>query len=238
VATVAQHGGGGGARDLHLVEQISKNMGHSFLAGVQALAPTIAGAARQGGGTKDDHEVEGHLYSKNNIAALKGYCGVVSPADIPPIWDAIQQTKELASHRHNIRTCMQKWSKQKGLDIDKAPFFTESSIKDIVGLNFNPGEAVPMFSSAQLGISILICRPKTAQEVKKNKDYEDARHETTHIAQFNEVRRRQKTQPSPPPDTYHKLHYSINTFCALLWTLFSEECDYYEGMLEIAETLD
>jgi hypothetical protein len=34
-----------GTRDLHLVEQISNNMGRSFLAGVQALAPTIAGAA-------------------------------------------------------------------------------------------------------------------------------------------------------------------------------------------------
>jgi len=33
-ATIAQHGGGEGACDLHLVEQISKNMGHSFLAGV------------------------------------------------------------------------------------------------------------------------------------------------------------------------------------------------------------
>ena len=58
------------------------------------------------------------------------------------------------------------------------------------------------------------------------------------MAQFNEVRRRQKTQPSPPPDTYHEMRYSINTFCALLWTLFGEKCDYYKGMLEIAETLD
>ncbi len=91
-ATIAQRSGGGGARDLHPVKQISKNMGHSFLAGVQALTPTIAGAARQGGGTKDDHEVGGRLYSENNVAALKGYCGVVSPADIPPIWDAFQQT--------------------------------------------------------------------------------------------------------------------------------------------------
>ena len=105
---------------------------------------------------------------------MKGYCGVVSPADIPPIWDAFQQTKELASHRHNIRAGMQRWSKRKGLDIDKAPFFTENSIKDILSLNFNPGEAVPTFASAQRGISILICRAKTAQEVEKIRDYEDA----------------------------------------------------------------
>ena len=69
---------------------------------------------------------------------------------------------------------MQRWSKQKGLDIDKAPFFTENSIKDIVGLNFNPGKAVPIFSSPQRGISILTCRPKLAQEVEQIKDFEEA----------------------------------------------------------------
>ncbi len=59
VTNILQRAGGGGACDLHLVEQISKNMENSFLAGVQALAPTIAGAAWQGGNTKDDHEVGG-----------------------------------------------------------------------------------------------------------------------------------------------------------------------------------
>ena len=73
-------------------------MGNSFLAGVQALAPTIAGAARQGGNTKDNHEVGGRLHLENNVAALKGYCGVLTSADIPTIWDAFQQTKELVSH--------------------------------------------------------------------------------------------------------------------------------------------
>jgi hypothetical protein len=133
---------------------------------------------------------------------------------------------------------MQRWSKQKGLNIDKAPFFAENSIKDIVGLNSNPSEAVPTFSSAQWGISILTCRPKSAQEVKQIKDFEEARRATAHMAQFNEVRRRQKMQPRPPPDTYHELPHSYNTFCALLWTLFGNECNYYKGMLEIAETLD
>ena len=111
---------------------------------------------------------------ENNVAALKSYCGVLTPVDIPTIWDAFQQTKELVSHRHNLRIGMQRWSKQKGLDIDKAPFFTENSIKDIVGLNFNPGKAVPIFSSPQRGISILTCRPKLAQEVEQIKDFEEA----------------------------------------------------------------
>ena len=136
---------------------------------------------------------------ENNVAALKGYCGVLTPADIPTIWDTFQQTKELASHRHNLRIDMQRWSKQKRLDIDKAPFFLENSIEDIAGLNFNPGEAVLTFSSAQQGISILTCRPKLAQEVKQIKDFEEARQATAHTAQFNEVQCRQKNATKPTP---------------------------------------
>ena len=77
------------------------------------------------------------------MAALKGYCRVDDPRKIPSIWDAFQQTKELAQHHHNLRVGMMTWSKQSGMDIDKAPFFTKATIKDIVNLNFNPGEAVP-----------------------------------------------------------------------------------------------
>ncbi len=75
-----------------------------------------------------------------------------------------------------------------GKDIDKAPFFTEQTVKDIVGLNFDPGEAVPTFASVQRGISILTCQPKLAQEVESIKDFEEARRATAHTAQFNKVR--------------------------------------------------
>jgi hypothetical protein len=59
-----------------------------------------------------------------------------------------------------------------------------------------------------------------------------------HMAQFNKVQRRQKMPPSPPPDNYFELHLSINTFCALIWTLFGDKCDYYKGLLEVCKTLD
>jgi hypothetical protein len=88
------------------------------------------------------------MYSENNVAALKGYCGVVDPAKIPAIWDSFQQTKEIASHQHNLRDSMTKWAKQTGKEINKAPFFMEQTIKDIVTLNFNTGEAVPTYASA------------------------------------------------------------------------------------------
>ena len=164
----------------------------------------------------------GKLYSENNVAALKGYCGVATPAGIPVIWDSFQQTCKISSHLHNLRVSMSQWSKTIGKDIDKAPFFTEQTVKDIVSLNFNPGEAVPTFSSAQRGISILTCRPKSAQEVESIKDFEEAQRATAHTAQFNEVRRRQKAPPSPPPDNYFELRLSVNTFCALIWTLFGK----------------
>ena len=58
-------------------------MGRSFFAGVQGLAPTIDGAAQQGGYAKEGGDnVGGKLYSENNVAAFKGYCGVVHPRGI------------------------------------------------------------------------------------------------------------------------------------------------------------
>ncbi len=116
--------------------------------------------------------------------------------------------------------------------------FHQANNQDIVFLQLNLGEAVPTYSSAQQGISILMCRPKTAHEVKTIKDYEEARCAMAHTAQFNEVQRHWKTPPSPLPDNYFELRLSINTFCTLVWTLFGNECDYYKGLLKDCETLD
>ncbi len=230
-----------GQDNLHLVERITSNMGRSFMAGVQALALIIAGAARQGVPYERDSSgngMGGRLYSENNVAALKGYYGVVDPVNIPTIWDSFQQTREIALHRHNIRGTMTKWAKQTRKEINKAPFFTEQTIKDIMSLIFNLGKVVPTYASMQWGISILMCRPKTAHEVETIKDFKEARRAMVHTVQFNKVRWRQKTPPSPPPDTYLELWLSVNTFCALVLTLFGEECDYYKGLLKICETLD
>jgi hypothetical protein len=49
----------------------------------------------------------------------------------------------------HLSVTMSKWGKTAGLDINKAPFFNKQMVKDIVSLQFNPGEAVPTYSLAQ-----------------------------------------------------------------------------------------
>ncbi len=68
-------GGKEGKGTLQMVEQITSEMGRSFMAVVQALAPSIVGAACQGSGFGMDimsDNLRGKLYSENNAATVKG----------------------------------------------------------------------------------------------------------------------------------------------------------------------
>ncbi len=90
-----------GKDTIQIDERITPEMGRSFMAGVQALGPSIPGAAGQGSGYGMDvisDNLGGKLYSENNVAAFKGYCGVVDARDIPVIWDTFQHTKEIGLH--------------------------------------------------------------------------------------------------------------------------------------------
>ncbi len=59
-------------------------------------------------------------------------------------------------------------------------------VKDILGLQFNPGEAMPTYFLAQWGISILTCHPKSAHEVETIKDYKE--HNAQQLIPCNSMR--------------------------------------------------
>ncbi len=40
-------------------------------------------------GKEGADDVGGKLYTENNVAALKGYCGVLDPRGIPTIWGLV-----------------------------------------------------------------------------------------------------------------------------------------------------
>ena len=47
-----------------------------------------------------------------------------------------------------------------------------------------------------------------------------------------------KRDPRPPASNYHELKLDLGTFCALLWVLFGEKCDYFENCLALLNMLD
>ena len=47
-----------------------------------------------------------------------------------------------------------------------------------------------------------------------------------------------KRDPRPPATNYHELKLDLGTFCALLWVLFGEKCDYFENCFALLWMLD
>ncbi len=46
-----------------------------------------------------------------------------------------------------------------------------------------------------------------------------------------------RTTVHVPASTYHDVKLNIVTFCAFLWTLFGDECDYYKKVLKVLQVL-
>ena len=40
-----------------------------------------------------------------------------------------------------------------------------------------------------------------------------------------------------PRETFLDLRLCINTFCAFLWPLFGEQCEYYQSLMDVRDTL-
>jgi hypothetical protein len=47
-----------------------------------------------------------------------------------------------------------------------------------------------------------------------------------------------KRDPRPPASNYHELKLDLGTFCALLWVLFGDKCDYFENCFALLTMLD
>ena len=47
-----------------------------------------------------------------------------------------------------------------------------------------------------------------------------------------------KRDPCLPASNYHELKLDLGTFCALLWVLFGEKCDYFENCFALLRMLD
>jgi hypothetical protein len=86
-------------------------------------------------------------------------------------------SKDFDMYHNEIDTWMDKWSKDKGVEIDTGVYFEDETLKAFSQLQFNPsgsGAGVALAQSADKGLSILLCRPRTLAEVERVCDNEQA----------------------------------------------------------------
>ena len=136
---------------------------------------------------------------------------------------------------------MEQWVKHKGGEIDFGMYLEDESLKAFAQLQFNrlgSGAGIALAQSADKGLSILLCRPRSLAEVERVRDNEQA---VAVAAMMLTVDQAKKLCPGssckPPNGTYLEMKLLIGTFCGLLWTLFGSGCDYHHELKKLHRAL-
>ena len=222
---------------IQLSHLLATTVGQGMMHFTQAIAP-YAQAGTGLSGTAGALKT-GKGFDRDQIAKLKDACGVQQAKDIPNIWYTIQSTKGKAydAYRDHLKKSIEMWCRKRNIERDKSIFLKQSFFDDLVKLRFNPGGPVAQYESVDKGISILVCRSLSAAEVELQRGYEEATELTKSTRRLKDLLK-EKNKTTTPAQNYMELKLNIGTFCALLWALFGDQCDYYRELLKLHNILD
>ncbi len=235
-------------------------LGFNRRAGYVTIHPGGSGSNNRGGtgtlarGTTPLNKMS-KGFDKDHIAKVKDACGVMSAKDIWNIWSIIQATKGKAhgSSCNHLKKSIESSCRSRHIERDKSIYLTAKFFEDLVALRFNPGGPVAQYELAGRGISMLSCRSlmaveaetqrgyyKEALELTKaetQRGYEEVSKLTKTTRKLEDILKEKGKTPSSAPN-YMQLKLNIGTFCALLWTQFGDNCDYYKELVKLHRIQD
>jgi hypothetical protein len=216
---------------LKFSQMLSTTIGKNMLQFSQAVTPT-GGAAGATGSETALATRKG--FDQDQIAKLKDACGVRNAQHIPAIWSVIQSTKgkSFDTYRAHIAKSLELWCRSHHIDHNKSIFLEAKFFKDLVALRCNPGGAVAQYHSVARGMSMLACRSLTAMAAEFCREYEEAAENTRHTRSLDDLLKKNRGKTVEPAATYTDLKLNIGTYCGLLWTIFGDHCDYYQGAVK------
>jgi hypothetical protein len=130
------------------------------------------------------------------------------------------------------------WAKQNDVHFDLGINFDKTTMDDIIKMEFCLGTPTAYLNTAEQGMSLLICRPRTGNETADIRLKEHAMQLMAKNHTLTEALLLSKRDPRPPAANYHELKFDLGTFCALLWVLFGEKCNYFENCFTLLHMLD
>ena len=174
-----------------------------------------------------NYEEGGKFYDSYQLAILQGFAHTPTVAGVPPIWALFQHTKHVDTHMDNIKKAMMEWSRAKHVGIDRSILFLNTTMCEILSLHFNPSNTLAVYSAAERGMSILICRTRTGEDKETMRLREMAEEMSRGTRTLAEAEKLTSYGPRSSPDDYNELIKCIGTYCALLHTLFGPLCEMY-----------
>jgi hypothetical protein len=196
---------------------------------VERLATGTAAAAT----AAPQKETTATVYTEYQVAVIKGYCGLRDTGAIPVIWALFQTSKHTEDHRLNLEKRMREWSAIHGVEIDHGVFFSKETIDDIVKLRPNPGDGHPTLKTAERGVSILACLPRSQNEIEAIRIKEQAAEDSKANRTLAEALKLAATESRQPASGSLELKLNIATYLAKLWALFGETCHLYQKVSQI-----
>jgi hypothetical protein len=177
------------------------------------------------------------VFTTYSLHALMGWSGVTQENMIAPLWAKFLTTKSYDDHRLNIHRAMKVMARQKEMEYEHNIYFTDKMIKAIISMAPNAGDGIATFESAAKALSILQCRPNSANEVEEIKRREKAEKETRTGRSYTEAMQLEEGDMRAPAVTYRELRVCVSSFGLLCYVIYGVDCDFAIKVHEIYKTL-
>ncbi len=234
-----QTGLGGGQGHMSAVD-MGAIIGCSIVAAVQTLTPS---ASRAGGGVIGNEMGTKDKYSTDKVAAPMGFAHINAAPKLPQFWKWVQASRKLRgdatdTFQQIITEDMATWAYDNRCNIDIGVFLEKKTIDSIISMRFNPGGCVAQYATAEQGISVQAFQARSTQETETLKAQELVEEKMVATWSHKESLKLAQTTVRVPALTYQDVKFNITMFCAFLWTLFGDKCDYYKEVLKVLQVLE
>ena len=218
--------------------QMAANISSTIAAAAAAIQPVVADPA------PSTYEDGGKYYDKFQLAILMGFAQTDDVANIPRIWASFQYTKNMDTHKDNIKRGMMDWATSDihpmHVAIDRSLLLTTNTVREILALKFTPNGLSTDTDTAHLGMSILVCRSRPAATAAAIRRHELIAERSRRSRTLAEAEQEQLVYDTGMalPDDYDDLLRCLGTYCALLFTLFGKRCTFYRHCYQIWTTMN
>ena len=174
-------------------------------------------------------------FSDTQKAALCGWCGVRSWADVPPIWKQIEGTKTEEDLKRLLTT---EWGRKFQGNINVLAYdihFVKELLEAIRKVEFVDGPQAT-FLTVENGLSLMNLMPKSREEMARLDADQKLRDITAATATFADAKKRHKA-PRLPPTQYDSLTNLLTVYALFLEMLFTDKNLHLRGLNDVRRAL-